>query len=139
MREMLEEKLARCEFLEKQLADPEVLSNAHKMASIAREHGSLSKISAKFRTFKDIQKQIQEAKELLESGDSDMIELAEAELPELRSKVERIWQGLLDMTIGGEDATRTRCVLEMRAGTGGDEAALFAGNLFTIYNKHCEV
>ncbi len=138
MREMLEERLARFEELERQLGDPEVLSNASKMASVAREHGSLSKIANKVRKFKSIQQQIQDATELVEGDDSEMAELGEAELPGLRQEVESIWAELLDMTIGGEDANRTRCVMEIRAGAGGDEAALFAGNLFSMYKKHCE-
>ena len=50
----------------------------------------------------------------------------------------QLWQQLLDLTIGGEDANRTRCVMEIRAGTGGDEAALFARDLFEMYKKHAE-
>jgi len=138
MREMLEEKLARYEELERMLSDPEVLSNSAKMTAVAREHGSLGKLAKKIRDFKSIQQQIQEANEMIDGDDSDVAELAEAELPELKQSVEVIWQDLLDMTIGGEDANRTRCVMEIRAGTGGDEAALFAGNLFSMYKKHCE-
>ena len=139
MREMLEEKLARFEELEKQLSDPEVLANSAKMTAVAREHGSLGRLAKKIRDFKGIQQQIQEAQEMIAGDDPEMAELAEAELPELRTSVEAIWQDLLDMTIGGDDANRTRCVMEIRAGTGGDEAALFAGDLFAMYKKHCEV
>ena len=139
MREMLEQKLSRYEELERQLSDPEVLGNANKMAAVAREHGSLAKLAIKFRSFKSVQQQLAEAKEIIEGNDPEMSELAEAELPELKQQQEQIWQDLLDMTIGGEDANRTRCVLEIRAGTGGDEAALFAGNLYLMYKKHAEV
>jgi peptide chain release factor 1 len=52
--------------------------------------------------------------------------------------MEEVWLELLEMTIGGEDANRSRCVVEIRAGTGGEEAALFAGNLFQMYKKHAE-
>ena len=139
MREMLEERLARFEELERQLSDPDVLADSTKLAAVAREHGSLSKIANKVRRFKDLQQQIQEANELIAGDDSDMAELAEAELPDLRQQVEGLWTELLDMTIGGEDANRSRCVMEIRAGTGGDEAALFAGNLFSMYKRHCEL
>lgn len=138
MREMLEERLARFEELEQNLSDPEVLSNPSRMASVAREHGSLSKLAHKVRKFKVLQQQIQDASEMAKGDDSEMADLAEAELPYLRREVEAIWAELLEMTIGGEDANRSRCVMEIRAGTGGDEAALFAGNLFGMYKKHCE-
>ena len=138
MREMLEEKLARYEELEQMLSDPEVLGNSARMTAVAREHGSLGRLAKKIRDFKGTQQQIQEAQEMISGDDAEMAELAESELPDLRESVEKIWQDLLDMTIGGEDANRARCVMEIRAGTGGDEAALFAGNLFNMYKKHCE-
>jgi peptide chain release factor 1 len=65
-------------------------------------------------------------------------ELAEAELPQLKAQREAIWHKLLDMTVGGEDANRTRCVMEIRAGTGGDEAALFVHDLFQMYKRYAE-
>jgi peptide chain release factor 1 len=65
-----------------------------------------------------------------------MRELAESELPQLRSDREALWSELLDMTVGGEDANRSRVIMEIRAGTGGDEAALFARDLFEMYRYH---
>jgi peptide chain release factor 1 len=76
---------------------------------------------------------------MLESSDPDEKEMAEAELPELKAERETVWSELLDMTIGGEDANRARCVMEIRAGTGGEEAALFARDLYEMYKKHAEV
>ncbi len=138
MRDMLEEKLARYELLEKQMSDPAILGDSSKMADVAREHGSLAKLATKYRRFKETNSEIENAKQLMESGDSDLQELAEMELPELKTQREKLWQDLLDLTIGGEDANRTRCVMEIRAGTGGEEAALFAGNLFQMYKRHAD-
>jgi len=123
MREMLDEKLNRFEELEAQLSDPEVQSNSSKMAAVAREHGSLAKLATKYRKFQTTIGEIDEVKEMAQSSDPDEREL---------------WDELLDMTVGGEDANRSRCVMEIRAGTGGDEAALFAHNLYEMYKKHCE-
>lgn len=64
--------------------------------------------------------------------------MALEELPQREERREELWEELLDMTIGGEDANRTRCVMEIRAGTGGDEAALFARNLFEMYKRYAE-
>jgi len=138
MRKMLEQKLKRFEELETQMADPSVMTQASKIAAVAREHGSLAKLATKYRRFKELQEQLQETKELLEGDDAEMAELAESELPELRRKIEKVWLELLEMTVGGEDANRSRCVVEIRAGTGGEEAALFAGNLFQMYKRHAE-
>ena len=138
MREMLEEKLARFEELEQQMTDPEVLSNSHKIAKIAREHGALTKLATRYRTFKKVSEEISEVSEMASSDDPEERELAEMELPELKQQREKYWDELLDLTIGGDDATRKRCVMEIRAGTGGDEAALFARDLYEMYKRLAE-
>ncbi len=138
MRDLLEEKLARFVELEKQLVDPEVLANSARLSAAAREHGSLAKLATKYRRFKELNAEIVEANELLDEGDPEMRELAEAEIPELKEDREKLWNELLDLTIGGEDANRSRCIMEIRAGTGGDEAALFARDLYEMYKHYCE-
>ncbi len=137
MRKQLDEKLARFEELEKQLLDTDVLSDPARMTAVMREHGALAKISLKYRRFREVNAQIVETQEMLESGDPELKELAEMELPELRTERESLWNELLDLTIGGDDAMRTRCVMEIRGGTGGDEAALFARDLFEMYRHYC--
>jgi peptide chain release factor 1 len=139
MRNELDEKLARYETLEKQMSDPDVLSDSGKIAAVAREHGSLSKLVVKYRRFKHVLAEIQEMTAMMRDEDAELRQLAEESLPALRQEREQLWIELLDMTVGGEDANRTRCVMEIRAGTGGDEAALFAGDLFRMYKKHAEV
>jgi peptide chain release factor 1 len=139
MREMLEEKLARFEHLESQMTDPDVLSDSSRMAAIAREHGSLAKLVKKYRRFKVVLSEVEEVRELAENGDAEEREMAEEELQTLLTEREEIWNELLDTTIGGDDANRRRCVLEIRAGTGGDEAALFARNLYEMYKRYAEV
>lgn len=138
MRKMLDDKLQRFDELEQMLGDPAVQSDANKMATVAREHGSLAKLANKYRHFKGLNEQISEAIEMIEGSDPEMKELAEGELPALKAEREKIWNELLDQTVGGEDATRSSCVMEIRGGTGGDEAALFARDLYEMYKKHCE-
>jgi peptide chain release factor 1 len=138
MRELLEQKLARYEKLENDLVNPEVLSNPARITAAAREHGSLGKLAKKYRKFKQLNSQIAEAQEMIAGTDAEMRELAEAELPELRAQREDLWNELLELTIGGEDANRSRIIMEIRAGTGGDEAALFARDLFDMYRHHAE-
>ncbi len=138
MREILESKLGRFQELEQKLLDPAVLADAPQMTAVAREHGSLGRLAKKYRRFKDLNRQIREATELLKGNDREMQELAAAELPELKAEREKLWTELLDMTVGGEDAQRSRCIVEIRAGTGGDEAALFARDLYDMYRRHAE-
>lgn len=138
MREQLEQKLARFKELEAKMSDPEVLADSNKMAAVAREHGSLAKQASKYGRFKEVLDQISEVREMAESDDPDEREMAEEELKTLIAEREKLWDDLLETTIGGEDATRSRCIMEIRAGAGGDEASLFAGDLFRMYKKHAE-
>src|SRR5258708_6833998 len=138
MRDLLEQKLTRFEELEQKLLDPTVLADSSRMGPIAREHGSLAKLATKYRRFKQLNGLIAETLEMIKGPDAEMRELAEAELPMLRAEREKFWNELLDLTIGGEDANRSRCVMEIRGGTGGDEAALFARDLYAMYRHYCE-
>ncbi len=138
MRKVLEEKLRRFEELEKLLTDPAVLADSARLAVVAREHGALNKVASKYRRFKQLNDQIREAREMAEGDDPELRQLAESELPGLKAERERVWDDLLELTIGGEDAARRRCVMEIRAGTGGEEAALFARDLYEMYRHFCE-
>ncbi len=82
--------------------------------------------------------QIVDAVKMIEGPDPEIRELAEAELSELKAQREVLWNELLEMTVGGEDANRTRCIMEIRAGTGGDEAALWARDLYEMYKRYAE-
>jgi peptide chain release factor 1 len=138
MRKLLEEKLDRFEELERQLLDPEVLASPAKLSAVAREHGALAKMTTKYRRFKQLNAEIAETQELAGSDDAEMRQLAEAEMPRLKEERETLWAELLDSIIGGEEANRKRCVVEIRAGTGGDEAALFARDLYGMYRHYAE-
>lgn len=138
VRDDLQAKLNRFEELEASMSLPEVMSDSNKMAAYAREHGSLAKTANKFRTYQKMSDDIKELMVMADSEDADEREMAEEELESLRAKREKLWDELLEATIGGEDANRTRCVMEIRAGTGGDEAALFARDLYEMYKRNAE-
>ncbi|MDR2346499.1 MAG: peptide chain release factor 1 [Planctomycetaceae bacterium] len=138
MKKLLDNTLERFEELERLMSSDNVLCDSFRMQQIAREHGMIAKMATKYRRFKQLNDQISEMGSILEGSDIEMRELAELELPELREERELIWNELLDMTVGGVDANRTSLVLEIRAGTGGEEAALFAGDLYGMYKRYCE-
>lgn len=138
VREELEAKLKRFEELETSMSSPEVLADSNKMASVAREHGSLAKLALKIRTYKKLSNDISDLTAMAESEDPDERAMAEEELGSLRDQREELWNELLEMTVGGEDANRSRCVMEIRAGTGGEEAALFARDLFDMYKHYAD-
>lgn len=139
IRDTLEDKLARFEQLERDMSDPEVLGNGARMSATAREHGGLAKLANKYRDFKRMTDEIRDCKEMAEAAeDAEEREMAETEMESLREQREAIWEELLSLTVGGEDSHRTRCVMEVRAGTGGDEAALFARDLYEMYRRYAE-
>jgi peptide chain release factor 1 len=115
-----------------------VLAKPGRLTAVMREHGPLLKLARKYGRFKKLNDQIREAMEIASGSDPEMRELAEAEIPQLKEEREKLWNDLLDMTIGGEDANRSRCILEIRAGTGGEEAALFARDLYEMYKHFAE-
>ena len=134
IRQQLEQTLKRFCELEAMMSDPEILSgDSSKMANIMREHGGLLKVATLFRNYERMAFELKELAPMLTSSDPDECSMALEESNRLKEDRQTIWNGLLDMSIGGEDAARTRCVLEIRAGTGGEEAALFARDLYTMY------
>jgi peptide chain release factor 1 len=136
LRETLDAELRRFEDLERQMTDPAILAESSKIAAIAREHGTLARRATKYRRFKLLVNEVSDLKKMASSADADERDMAEAELPDARARRETAWNEILEMSVGGEDANRTRCVMEIRAGTGGDEAALFAQDLYQMYKRH---
>lgn len=139
LRDTLEQKLSRFEQLERAMSDPDVVGDGARMSATAREHGGLARVAGKYREFKRLSNEIAGCKEMAAAAeDPEERELAEDELVSLRKQRESLWEELLSLTLGGEDSHRTRCVMEIRAGTGGDEAALFARDLFEMYRRYAE-
>ncbi len=138
MRDLMDQNLARFEELERQLLDPEVLANSARLSAVAREHGSLAKLATKYRRFKSLNAQIAEARAWPRATTPTCGNWPRPSCRDLKAEREACWDELLDMTAGGEDANRNRCMLEIRAGTGGDEAALFARDLYEMYKHYAE-
>jgi len=136
MRDQLDAKLARFEELERALVDPAVLAEPQRLAAVAREHGTLAKLALKYRGFVALERQIADLEEMSAGHDHELKALAQAELPELAARREREWDELLDLCSDDADADRARIIMELRAGTGGDEAALFVRDLYEMYRRH---
>ncbi|QDV27491.1 peptide chain release factor 1 [Aureliella helgolandensis] len=138
VREDLQAKLSRFEELERLMGQPDVMSDSSKISNYAREHGTLARVANKFRSFNTMSDDIRDLEEMAGSDDPEEREMAEEEIAKLRVQREALWDELLEATIGGEDANRSRCVMEIRAGTGGEEAALFARDLYEMYKRNAE-
>lgn len=120
------------------LSDPKVLSNKEEYMKYSREQAELEPIVTKFREYKKILNQIQEVEEIIKDGDSDLKELAEEELQKLKKIKPQIEQELKILLLPKDPRDEKNVILEIRAGTGGEEAALFAADLFRMYAKYAE-
>lgn len=136
----LQEKLKRYDELELQLQDPEVLCDTPKLLAIQREYGGLSKVAIKTRAFNQLEEDCVTAKEMVqEETDGTAREYAREELNELTQQFEEMRAELEDIVLSGDSLTRGSCIMEIRAGAGGDEAALFARDLFEMYRRYFEL
>ena len=136
---VLTTKYKRFQELEKQLQDPEVLSNTDRMIAVQREYGGLQKVAHAVRDYYNREADIEAAQMMLEEEtDPDAKAYAQAELDDLLEKQEELKADLEDLAAAGDSITYGGLIMEIRAGTGGDEAGLFAGDLFEMYQRFIE-
>jgi peptide chain release factor 1 len=131
---------AKYEELNTQLSDPQVLADTARYQKAAKTHAELSEIVEKFRRWKDLQKSLQETKGLLDESSHDpaLKALAHEELAELETSREQVEQELKVLLLPQDPNEEKNVVLEIRAGTGGDEATLFAQEVFRMYSRYAE-
>ena len=128
----------RYQDLEELLSDPAVIGNYGEYRKYAKEHAGISDIVQTYREYKDVTSQIEDNKNLLKDGDEELREMAKEEIPQLLGKLQTL-EGKLKILLLPTDPNDERNVfLEIRAGTGGDEAGLFAGDLFRMYTRYAE-
>lgn len=125
--------------VEQQLNDPNVMSNPNKYRELAKEESELSNVVKATRQYKKVLSDIRSDEEVLqESDDTELRELAEMEMEELQKKRGEIEEELKFLLIPKDPQDSRNAVVEIRAGTGGDEAGLFAGDLYRMYQKFAE-
>lgn len=129
---------SKYEELTKLLMDPEVLSNPAELQKYSKEQAELQPLVEKIREYMKLLSDIEGVEELLKGGDGDIRELAQAELDELKEKKPKIEEEIKIMLLQKDPRDEKNVILEIRAGTGGEEAALFASNLFRMYLKYAE-
>ncbi len=122
------------------MSDPELVSDQKAYQKIVREHSVLTKLNNKYSEYIKVQKEIEESKIILhdEDEDQDMKDLVKAELEELYAKEKKLDQAMKIILLPKDPNDDRNTFLEIRAGTGGDEAALFAGVLFRMYSRFAE-
>jgi peptide chain release factor 1 len=136
MWQRFEEALAKHQELEHQLGDPAVIGNRARFTQVAQEHGSLSKMIRPYLEYKKVASEIEQAEALKAAGDPDMAALAEEELAGLIPRRDQLVTRMEDLLLVDPGEDFSSIIMEIRAGTGGDEAALFAGDLYEMYTHY---
>jgi peptide chain release factor 1 len=138
MLDKLEAIKARYEDLSMSLSNPEIVSDNRKFTAMSKEYRSVEKIVKSYEEYKKLLDDIEFYKEALNGDDAELRELAKAEAPQLDGQKEKIEAYIRQLLIPKDPQDEKNAILEIRAGTGGDEASLFAGNLLRMYIKYCE-
>jgi len=138
MEARLRQALARAEEVARELAAPETARNPAKLRQLGREHARLEQIRQTNARLARLQKELVEAREVLQDKDPELAQLARIDVERLRPEVERCERQLAALLAPADPMDDRDAIVEIRAGTGGDEAALFAAVLFRMYTRYCE-
>jgi peptide chain release factor 1 len=138
MFERLEQIETRYEELGRQLAEPEIIADQQKYQKTAKQHRDLEAVVEKFREYRQIHEGIADARAMLTESDPDIRAMAEEELATLEERQPRIEEELKILLLPKDPNDEKNVVLEIRAGTGGDEASLFAAEIFRMYARYAE-
>ena len=136
MFQKLEDVEKRYEELNTKISDPEIISNQNEWKKLMKEHSDITEIVEKYREYKKAKQNIEDATAMLE--DKEMKELAEIEIEENKEKLPKIEEELKFLLIPKDKDDDKNIICEIRAGAGGDEAALFAGTLYRMYSMYAE-
>ena len=124
--------------LSESLSNPEIIANTKKFAKIAKEHKSLTKIVEASKIYIQKNQELESSKDILSSDDSEMVLLAKEEILSLSKDIEEVEQKLKILLIPKDPNDNNNTILEIRSGTGGDEAAHFAADLMRMYTRYVE-
>jgi peptide chain release factor 1 len=124
--------------LEGMMSDPQLLNQQREYAKLARERSELEEIVLRYREWRKVEHEIQENRQLMEENDEAMRELVKEELASLRERKEALETKLKFLILPKDPNDDKNVIVEIRAGTGGDEAALFAAELFRMYSRYAE-
>ncbi len=130
---------ARYDELNRQLADPQIVSDSKKYQKLAKTHSELGELVAKFGEYTDLERGIKETQAMVrDEADADLKAMAEEELAALENRLNQCEADLKTLLLPRDPNDERNVILEIRAGTGGDEAALFVANVFRMYTRYAE-
>jgi peptide chain release factor 1 len=134
----LRQALARAEEVARQLADPETARNPAKLKQLGREHAHLDAIRQAHQRRERLAGELEQAREVLADKDPELSQLARADVERIRPEIDRLDAELAELLTPSDPFETRDAIVEIRAGTGGDEAALFAADLFRMYTRFSE-
>lgn len=134
----LDQTLERYQEISRLLSEPEVISDQKKFTALSKEYAQLEDISRCYEQYQNTNEELKNAEEMLQSDDEEMIALAEEEISGLKTRLQQLDEDLQTHLLPKNPDDERNIYLEVRAGTGGDEAAIFAGDLFRMYSRYAE-
>ena len=138
MKDKLQSIIDKHSLLSEQLADPEIFNDQKKLTTTAKEHSALEDVVNVGKEYLAVLQNIEDDKSILNGDDAELKEIAQEELIELESRKDKLESDLKILLLPRDPNDDKNLILEIRAGTGGDEAALFAADLFRVYTRYAE-
>jgi peptide chain release factor 1 len=134
----LEILVERFEEVQALLSDPETLSNQEKFIALSKEFSQLESVTSVFNDYQTAEEDFSLAEEMLKDEDPEMREMAQEEFKSSKKAIEELAEQLQILLLPKDPNDNNNCFVELRAGAGGDEAAIFAGDLYRMYSRYCE-
>src|SRR5215211_4230314 len=135
---LIQFKRERFEELEREVADPRLFENRKRAEEIMREHASLKDLLEKWRAYETARRQLDDNRELATSRDVEIAAMADDEIPELEKRVSDLERDVQIALVPADETEERDAIVEIRAGTGGSEAAIFAADLYRMYHRYAE-
>jgi peptide chain release factor 1 len=138
IRSKLETLVERREEVEALISDAQIISDQDKFRTLSKEYSDLEDLTVTFKQYQSAEEDFEEAKLMMEEDDAEMREMAQEEFKVSKAEIARLDQELQLLMLPKDPNDSNNCFLEIRAGAGGDEAAIFAGDLFRMYSRYIE-
>lgn len=138
LRTQLEKYTERLQDIESLLAQPDIMADMKAFTDLSKEHAEVSPVTSRYSRYRQREQDIAAAQEMLDSDDAEMQEMAQEEISEAEAELENLADELQRLLLPKDPDDRRNAFIEIRAGTGGDESALFAGDLLRMYTRYAE-
>ena len=135
---LIDRKRQRFAELEREIADPDLFANRKRAGDTMREHANTKQLIAKWDELENARRHLQDARDLISSTDVDLAQMAQEEVPKLEKQVNDLERDIQLALLPADESDERDAIVEIRAGTGGNEAAIFAADLYRMYNRYAE-